>query len=127
MRLRLARHRIVVSLFSLPICRGEMLLSSLYSAANTIIGRWGREWYLDLPGRLPVGPVRHAEHAFDLRVCAKRSHSRKLARPWQARLLAFFRTRTFGLAGYACKGCGPKQERAAARIEGQCPHSPDCI
>ena len=57
----------------------------------------------------------------------KRSHCRTVARPWQARLLRFFEHVTPGLAGYACKGCGPKQERAATRIEGQCPHSPDCF
>ena len=66
MRLRRARHRIVVSLFPLPICRGEMLLSSLYCAANTIIGRWGREWYLDLPGMLPLGLYDNSENAVGL-------------------------------------------------------------
>jgi hypothetical protein len=35
-------------------------VSHLNSAADAIIGRWGREWYLDLPERLPLGPLRHA-------------------------------------------------------------------
>ena len=92
------------------------------------VSRWGREWYLDPPGRLP-GDC-YAEHASNYAL-VRSGVTEAVRSPHTCSAEAgvpfsFFEHELFDCLDNACKGLRSKKERAPTPIKARCPHSPDC-